>query len=544
VLDHSKYVALGDQEYVKRLEIPAKRGVIYAMDGLEPVPLVMNQTVYTVFADPQEVTEPKKVKKVIKEVAGGDLKVDLDKALGDQKSRYKVLVVGANLKQAKLIKKAKLAGIGLQETMRRVYPEGSLASQTLGFVNNDGEGQYGVEGALDERLAGKNGLLQSVTDVSSVPLTIGSKNIDQPAVPGDNIVLTIDRNVQAQLEKSIKAGAERIGASRVSAVVMNPQNGQVMAMASLPSYNQAKYTSVKNAGLFLNPITADPYEPGSVIKTFIMSTGLDTGVITPGSTYYNTDSIKIGDRTIKNAFKGLIGNISMQTVLNHSLNTGAVTVAERLGGGSINRKARDTMYKYYHDRFGFGKKTGIEQYEEQGMLLSPSDADGNAVRYSNMAFGQGMNITMIQVAAGFSAAINGGNYYQPTLVAGTMVGDEFKKATEIEPKQRSVVKNTTSTTLRKMLITARGSIHSIYDKKGYTVGGKTGTSETLSGGSYIDSVTTGSYLGFGGDTVPRYVIMVRVEGDGKNLEGGIHAQPIFAEMSNWLLGYLNVKARK
>jgi cell division protein FtsI/penicillin-binding protein 2 len=382
-----------------------------------------------------------------------------------------------------------------------------------------------------------------VTDIGEVPLTIGDKNINQPAKDGDNLVLTIDRNVQLKTETALKAGLDKISSRATgSVVVMDPQSGKVMAMANWPSYNPAEYSKVQNANLFANPVLSDPYEPGSVIKTFIMSTGLDAGVVTPESTYYNTDSIKVYDRTITNAYKGVLGNITMQTVLNYSLNTGAVTVAERLGGSSddVNRKARDIMYDYYHNRFGFGKRTGIELYEEKGMIVSPEDVDGNAVRYSNMTFGQGMNITMIQALAGFSAAVNGGVYYTPTVVNGTVKNGKFKPKTDIKPKNASVLKPETSSTLRGMLVSARNTMYSSHNEPGYVIGGKTGTSETLVNGSYNQSSTVASYLGFGGNNVPKYVIMVRVQCDGMNLEGGIHAEPIFSEISNWLVKYLNV----
>jgi cell division protein FtsI/penicillin-binding protein 2 len=543
IIDHGKYVAMGESEYVKRLTIPAKRGLVYTMDSGEPVPLVVNETIFTLFLDPQVVTKPDKVEEVIKKVAGGNITDDIAATLKKTDSRYQIVAKDLTRKQAELIKKEKLAGIGFQEGTRRVYPEGALASQVLGFVNKEGNGQYGVEGALDDRLKGKDGRLESVTDIGSVPLTIGDKNINQPAEDGENIVLTVDRNIQLKAESALKAGLDKISPNATgSVVVMDPNTGKVMAMANWPTYNPAEYGKVQDASLYANPVLTDQYEPGSVIKTFIMSTGLDAGAITPSTKYYNTDSIKVDDRTIRNAFTGLTGDITMQTVLNYSLNTGAVTVAKLLGGGEINKAARDKIYDYYHNRFGFGLKTGIELYEEQGIIVSPDDADGNAVRYSNMTFGQGMNITMIQALTGFSAAINGGNYYKPTVVAGTVKDSKFKESKLAEPVRTGVVKPGTSDTLRGMLQTARGTTAAGQrDEPGYKIGGKTGTSETLtSGGSYTQTSTIGSYLGFGGNNTPKYVIMVRVQCDGRNLEGGLHAEPIFSDISNWLLKYLKV----
>ncbi|MCL2869710.1 penicillin-binding protein 2 [Candidatus Saccharibacteria bacterium] len=541
IIEHDKYVKQADQEYIKRLVIPAKRGTIYAMDQTQPVQLVMNETIYTLFADPSVVTNPKKAEDVIKKVAGGNLVTDVKTALSKTNTRYQVLATKLSRTQAELIKKYQLAGIGFQETTQRVYPEGSLGSQVLGFVNDDGEGQYGVEGALNKQLRGTDGLLESVTDISSVPLTIGSKNINQPAKDGDNVVLTIDRNVQAYVEKALAAGLQKSHAQNGSVIVMDPNSGKIMAMANIPTYDQSQYSKATDAQVFQNAVTSDPYEPGSVVKTFIMSTGIDTGAVTPASTYYNTDEIKVGDATIKNALTGVLGNISMQTVLNYSLNTGAVTVAERIDGGNLNRAGRDTIYDYYHNHFGFGQMTGVQLYEVPGEIISPKQTEGNAVRYSNMAFGQGFDATMLQVARAFSAVVNGGKLYQPSVVNGVIDNNGVFKEDKPKIAQKGVIKSSTSASMRQMLTTARNFMFSAEDKKGYQIGGKTGTSQVLINGSYSMTTTTASYLGFGGDSGPKYVIMVRMSSPGMNLQGNIDAEPVFSNISNWLIDYLMLK---
>ena len=347
IIMHDEYVSQATAEQVKPLTIPAKRGLIYAMDGTTPVQLVMNQAVYTLFADPSMVTEPDKVLNVVRRVAGGNLRQNLDEMLAKKQTRYQILGTKLTRKQAEMIKKERLTGIGFQETTQRVYPEGSLAAQTLGFVNAEGKGQYGVEGELNDRLVGHDGLLKSVTDVSGVPLTIGRQNINKPAKDGDNVVLTIDRNIQAYAEKALAAGLKRSGADDGSVVIIDPQSGKVLSMANLPTYKPAEYTKVTDAAAFNNDVVTKPYEPGSDIKTFTMAIGLDKKVIEPDSTYNNTDKITVEDRTIGNATKGQTGTITMQTGLNYSLNTSVVTVAQRLGDGkSINTDARNTIYDY------------------------------------------------------------------------------------------------------------------------------------------------------------------------------------------------------
>lgn len=538
VIDHQKYRQLAYQEQVKKLTIPAQRGLIYVLDHQKPAPIVMNETVYTMFVDPQVVKDDQAVLATL-------LALDKDLILGDsaaklsqKKSRYQVLARGLSRQQAEAIKAKKLAGVGFQAVSRRIYPEGALASQVLGFVNANG-GQYGVEGKLDKRLTGENGVLEAVTDVSDVPLTVGDKYTNIPARNGDNLVLSIDRNIQSQVEKILKSGLEKVGADNGSALIMNPQTGQIMAMVNYPSYSVADFTKVKDVSLFNNSTIDRPYEAGSVIKVFTVAMGINEGKITPKTVFYNQDTVKVGDRTIKNAYKGKIGNITMQDALQYSLNTGMVNIISRLGGGNIDRAARNIIYNYFYNRFRLGQKTNIELPETKGIIIPPTEVEGNAVRYSNMSFGQGMDVTMVQVAAGFSAIVNGGVYYQPTVLAGTMQNGIFKsQAPKVVDAQ--VVKSTTSTQVRQMLTDARRLYYKNVDRAGYEIGGKTGTSEKIVDGKYVENQTIATYLGYGGTNRPEYVIMIRVDGKGKYLAGNTDAAPIFTDISNWLIDYLKL----
>lgn len=545
VVQHEYYARLAQSEQVKQLVIPATRGEIYALDHGQPVELVLNEAVFTVFVDPVEVKDPMAIEKAVNEVAGGTAEQDIAKKAEAKPSRYEIVARNVTRKQAEMLKDKKLAGLGFQKETRRIYPEGKLAAQVLGFVNAEGKGQYGVEGALDGRLQGEDGLLRSVTDIANVPLTIGSENTEVPAKNGENIVLSIDRNVQSFTENALKKGMDKFGATNGSAIVMDPNNGQVLAMANYPTYNPEKFNKVQNGAVFNNGIISMPYEPGSVMKAFTVATALDKGVITPKTTYNNTDYIKVEDRTITNAVKGQTGTITIQHALNWSLNTGMVTVARRLGDSeSITYGARNTMYDYFHDRFGLGKQTGIELAgEASGRIIPPSNPEGNAVRYSNMSFGQGLDITMLQVAAGFSSMINGGQYYKPTVIAGSVDKDGNYQAKSSATPLRRTISADASKTAKQMVRDARRAFYTTSDKKGYDVGGKTGTSQGIVGGKYTFDETIASYLGYGGDTQPRYVIMVQVSAKGKKFEGNVHAQPIFTTISNWMIDYMALQPK-
>ena len=548
VIAHDYYVAKALEEQVKKSTIPAKRGMIYAMDDKSPVPLVMNQEVYTVFVDPKVVDQPQAVESALREIAGGNILAgDLREKIQRQNTQYVVVAKQVSLRQAEMIKAKKLKGVGFQKVSQRVYPENALAAQTLGFVDSDGNGQYGVEGKLDEELKGKDGLLKAVTDVANVPLSIGKQNIRRDPVNGKNLVLTIDRNVQSRAEEALAAGLQKAGATHGSVIVIDPNNGHIQAMASYPSYSPAEFYKSDVAN-YVNKTISMPYEPGSDLKTFTIATGIDKGVIQPDSTYYNTDKIQVGDRTINNAAKGHTGTITMQTALNNSLNTGMVTVVQRLGDGSnITRGARDTLYDYFYNRFRLGQLTGIQlQGEARGTVIAPDKVEGNAVRYSNMSFGQGLDVTMIQVVSAFSAIINGGTYHTPVVIGGTFDdGTKSLVPTETSTAYPGVIKPESSLTTKEMVHKTRLSITKD-DLPGYYVGGKTGTSETIVNGKYVDNQTIGTYLGFGGGSAnsTKYVIMVEVSAEGKNLEGGKHAMPIFTDLSNWLLRYYQVEPGK
>ncbi len=545
IIQHGLYTRLANAEQLKRLTIPAKRGLIYALDGKTPVPLVMNQTVYTVFADPKITTDDEKIIDAIRDIAGGNARPKLKELLDKKSSRYQILATRISRLQADKIKAKKLKGIGFQEQTQRVYPEGSLAAQTLGFVNYEGKPSYGIESGLNKRLSGKDGLLQSVTDVSDVPLTIGDRNIDRPAVDGDNIVLSIDRNIQSRLEQALVDGLKRTGATRASAIAVDPNSGRVLAMANLPSYDPSKFFDVKDAAAFNNNVISTPYEPGSDMKTLTMATGIDKGVVRPEDTYVNTDSIQVDDRVITNAYKGQTGTITFQHALNWSLNTGFVTVAERLGdGNNITRQARDTMYDYFYNKFRLGQFTDIEVAgEAKGTIIPPTEADGNAVRYSNMAFGQGLDATMIQVASAFCPIVNGGYYYKPTVVAGVMDKDG-KYITDKIKAPTQIIKESTANQVKEMTHIARSTFFASVDKSGFYVGGKTGTSQVIKNGVYSDDETVGTYLGYGGNSDrSEYVIMVQVSGDHMQMQGAMHAMPIFTDISNWMLDYLSVKPK-
>lgn len=551
IISHQKYVELASSQQMMQNTIFAKRGEIYMMDGKNTTPVVMNEKVYTISVDPfllrtEQKQDIKEVQKKIDDLVQGFSVTTWDKVFENEASRYMVVARNVPFERAKQIKEAKITGVYAQSTTKRVYPEGDLAAQVLGFVNADGKGQYGVEGGLDKELTGVNGILKTVKDVNNIPLTIGKNNVKVPAQDGKNIVLSIDRNIQKETEDVIKSVTERFHISHASTIVMNPRNGQILAMAGTPSYDPAEYTKVTDAKVFQTDVTMDAFNPASVCKTFALASAIDSGVMTPETTYHNTDLVTIDGWPIQNAIKGHTGQISMQEVFTYSLNTGSIQALRLLGGSEteITYQGKEKLYDYYYNHFGLGKYTGIELAESKGIIVPPTDVDATNARYANMTFGQSLDLTMIQVATAFSAVVNGGDYYTPTLVAGEVKNGEFFKK-QLKERDHQAIESSTSETMRRMLHKARLVFPNVktYDD-GVYVGGKTGTAQVVKNGKYTFDETIATYVGFGARSetdYPEYVIMTKVWEDNRRLDGGMNAKPIFDEISQFMINYLKMR---
>lgn len=550
VVRHDYYEEQALLEHTTKFAIPANRGLIYAHDGADKfAPLVLNEPVFTVYADPFYVKDASKVADVMRRIAGGNVVPQFENRMQNKDLRYTVLARNVSKTQKDLIDKEDLAGVGFQQGSKRVYPENGLAAQTLGFVNGEGAGQYGVEQAFNNDLAGKEGQLKAVTDVNGIPISVGAESVLVPPEHGKNLVLTIDRNIQAKTEQILRSGLERAKATKGSILVMNPNNGHILAIANLPSYNPADIATMTDYSILNNKVISDPYEPGSVIKALTMAVGLDVGRIQPDTKYNNTTTVQIQDAVVRNVLTSPVGPVTMTQVLQFSFNTGAVQVLKWLGGGEdINPKGKQVLYDYFANRFMLNKPSGVSIAGEiPGELVSPDDVQGGDVRYANMSFGQGMTANMIQVLGAFAACVNGGTFYEPQIVDGYLDDAKTFTARTSTIKKADVVSQDTSAKLRQMLHDARkGSPSASGEKAGFYIGGKTGTAQVYDPktGNYSETETIGSYVGFGGQDRPKYVIMVRVD-DARNggYSGSAAAAPIFTELSNWMLDYLQIQPK-
>ena len=376
----------------------------------------------------------------------------------------------------------KVKGVWFEETYTRNYPLNEIACNIVGFTSSEEQGTYGVEGSYNEVLNGKTGREYGYFDAN-----MDFQRTVKKATNGNNVVLTIDANVQRLIEKQIKKYNEDVGAKNISVMVMNPNNGEILAMASKNSYNlnepreltsmytqeqiQAMDEKTKSEALmsmWSNFCISSAYEPGSTFKPFTVAAALDEGVV-KDSDYFPCDGgLTVSGVRIRCSNRSGHGSISLQTSLMESCNSALMAIGEKLGRANFSK---------YNQIFGFGQKTGIDLPGEMAGLIHKED-ELNPVELATSSFGQTQTVTMVQMAAGFSSLVNGGDYYEPHIVK-EVQNENGAIVKKVEP---TVVKKTvsekTSKLIRKyMKATVEDGTAAPAGVKGYSIGGKTGTAQ-------------------------------------------------------------------
>lgn len=510
IVKHEYYSMAALAEHVKKFEVSAERGKIYMTDGYSSVPVVLNEKKYLVYADPLYVQDTNQSAEQIQQLLGGD--INNIKELLNSDSRYVVLAKKIDKSIADRIKEEKIRGIGLKEVSVRSYPQGQMASQVLGFVNDDGIGQYGFEEYFDKELTGKNGLQQKITDINGVPLAINNNQSQQDPVAGDDVTLSLDMRLQKIVEEKLQENVTRTSAKSGSAVLLDANTGKVAAMANVPTYDPSQYATQKDISIFLNTATNGAWEPGSVMKPFMMSAAFNEQKLNPNSTYFDKGYVNIADRTIKNSMEWGARTMSMNDIISKSLNTGAVYLLQSLGAGQVDDQARTIWYQYLTDRYGFGKPTNIELAGEQGGVVTrPDDNNGVTVRYANMSFGQGLTVTPLQLAAAYAALVNGGTYYQPSIV-GSVTANNVEKVVPPKVVASNIISPQVSQDIRAVLKLSASQNNKPAMRNGYDIGAKSGTAEVAGDdGEYKTDAYNGAYIGFLSGKDKTYVLIVRLD---------------------------------
>lgn len=427
----------------------------------------------------------------------------------------------------------RLFGVAIRKTSSRRYVEGRMAAPVIGIVGRDEQGLAGLEYALDGTLGGEPGRLIYERDALGQPIPFGARH-EQRYEEGSDIVLTIDRNLQRIAEQALVDALDRWQAEGGVILMMDPHNGDILAAATAPSYNPEELDLADDGfdiGLLRSRAASDVYEPGSVFKVITMAAGLNAKVATPETTFVDTGAVVIGERTIRNFDLSYHGEQTMTQVLQRSLNTGTVWLAQEMG---------PQIFYEYVEKFGFGELTGSGlPGESEGLVTTAGDLAWSPVQLATNSFGQGIAVTPLQVVQAYSAIANGGELVRPRVVRAVISEGSVR---EIEPvvARRVISEETAAQLSRMMQAVVDGVGGHPAQTPGWPVAGKSGTTDVLLDGEYSEDTSLASFAGFAPVSDPRVVVLVRIDRPRGETFGGIVAAPVFSEIIERSLPYLAV----
>jgi cell division protein FtsI (penicillin-binding protein 3) len=505
-------------QQTESVTVPGLRGRILDRRGQE---LAVSEDAASIYATPYQVKDPERTASRLASVLGLS-RDDLLKGLTAQ-SGFSYLAHKVDVAAAEKVKQMNIAGIGTLPDSKRIYPQGSLAAQVLGAVGTDGQGLTGLEAGQQSVLGGSDGEEKIVKDARGEPIRLDTV---KPASNGKDIKTTLDSAIQAKTEQVIAAVGQQYAAKGATAIVMDPQNDQILAMANWPALDLNDLSNASSSEL-QNMGTGFTYEPGSTFKAFTVAGALEDHIVTPDSTFHLEPTIQVADRTIEDAEPRGPVDLSVAQILAQSSNVGAVTVALKLGA---------TKFSHWVSRFGFGRPTGV-QYpaEERGIVPSYADYSGSSI--GNLPIGQGLSVTPIQMMAAYAAIANGGILRRPQLL------EQVDGQPVDEPTGHRVIKPEVAAQVRQMLegVLAPGGTASEVSVPGYTLAGKTGTAQVAENGGYSDTKFIASFVGFAPAQNPRLLVAVIVDQpQGTDYFGGSVAAPAFGEIASFALPYLGI----
>jgi cell division protein FtsI (penicillin-binding protein 3) len=518
-VEGGQFKAEAHNQQTDTVTVPGLRGRIVDRNGKV---LAASEDAVNVIATPYQVTDPAGTAAKIANLTG-EPQTDLLEKLSDRESGYAVLARKVDLQVAERIKKQKLAGIYTLPDSRRLYPQGELAAQVIGAVGTDNNGLTGLEQADEDVLGGDDGKEEVVYDGQGDPIRLDNVT---PAKAGSDIQLTIDAAIQGKAEEALASAGEQWGAKGASAVVMDPKSGDILAMANWPGYDPRELDQASPDELANRP-TGFTYEPGSTFKAFTVAAALEEGLVTPDTSFHLPSTIQVADRVIEESHARPPIDATVAQILAQSSNVGAVTIGLEVGADSFSQ---------WIDKFGFGEPTGV-QYpaEERGIVPDRSDYSGSTM--GNLPIGQGLAVTPLQMAAGYSAIANGGILRQPRLIV--QKGDE---SIDPDTEGRRVMSTHTSAQLRTMLegVLEPGGTASSVSVPGYVLAGKTGTAEKAEDGGYSESKYVASFVGFAPAQNPKLLVAVVVDEPTYEHTGGAVAAPVFGDIAEFALPYLGI----
>ena len=515
------YLERADRQQQRIIEVSPMRGPIYDRNGRE---LAMSIPVDSCFADPEEITDPGMVARLLSHILSTPAD-EIQQKLAESRS-FVWIARKITPEQTARIEALNLRGIYFQKENKRFYPQHSLAAAVLGYVDVDEHGLGGVEYSLDKEIRGGPGRILVLADARR-------QWLDRSGVPsdtGDTVVLTIDQTIQYIAEKALADGIARTHAKGGSVVVQDPSTGQLLAVANYPSFDPNSAHGYP-ADDFIDRAVSSAYEPGSIFKTILLSAAFQEGVAQPDQLVdCQMGSIVVAGKLIHD--HDPFGVISVAQILEHSSDVGSIKVALRLGA---------PKYYQYIRSFGFGQSTGIELPGENRGLVRPLD-EWTATSVAYIAIGQEVSVTPVQMVSAESAIANGGTLRKPQIIHQVMRGGQL--VMQGNPDPRRVIDESAAATMRNVMqqVILVGTGKGYAQPVGYTAGGKTGTAQKFdpATGRYSKTEFNASFIGFAPINNPVVTILVNLDSPVGGHEGNETAGPIFKQIVEQVLAYLNV----
>ncbi len=497
--------------------VPGLRGSLLDRRGNE---LAASVDAATIYATPYQVKNPPQAAAKLAPILGLSKAEVLESLTAN--SGFSYVAHKVSIPVAARVARLEIEGIGELPDSLRTYPQGDMAGQVIGAVGSENQGLTGLEAGEESVLRGSDGERRIVRDALGDPIRLETV---KEASDGEDVKLTLDPLIQEKTERVLAEVGETYAPKGATAIVVDPRNSQILAMANWPPVNPNDLSSATPEDL-LNKATGLNYEPGSTFKAFTVSAALEEKLVTPETTFTLEPSIQVADRTIEDAEPRGTETMSVAQILARSSNVGAVTIGLELGSEKFSR---------WISHFGFGRKTGV-QYpaEESGIVPKLDEYSGSSM--GNLPIGQGLAVTPMQMVAGYTAIADGGILRPPQLIE--RIGDE----TIHEPKGHRVIAAGVSAQVREMLegVLAAGGTASEVSVPGYKLAGKTGTAQVAENGGYSESKYVASFIGFAPAQDPKLLAAVIVDQPQGDIYGGSVAAPAFGKIAAFALPYLGV----
>ena len=532
VIEYDKLSALAESLWSRKLPIGADRGEIYDRNGKV---LATNLTTTSLVVIPNQIKNKEEVAKALSEILNSDYE-DMLEHVSKKTSIERIHPEGRQLSYdiASQIDELGFDGVYLVKESKRYYPYGNVLSHVLGYVGIDNQGLSGLELTYDEYLTGKDGAINYFSDGKGNRLEI-SEVYEEPQ-DGMNLQLTIDLDIQLAAERELDNVMSKYTPEHALIMAMDPDTGEILAMASRPNFDPNNYQDYDTETINRNLPIWMTYEPGSTFKIMTLTSSIEEKTVNLfEDTYYDSGSIHVEGATIHCWKSGGHGAQTYLNVVENSCNPGFVTLGQKLG--------TQTLMSYI-TKFGFGEKTGIDLNGESSGILFSIDKMG-PVELATTSFGQGISVTPIQQVTAVSAAINGGNLYEPFLVKEMLEPETNTVVYSKEPNLRAnVISEETSSLVRFALesVVANGSGRNAYIEN-YRVGGKTGTAQKVQDGHYMDGNYILSFIGFMPADDPEIVVYVAIDHPvGVVQYGGTVAAPIAKSILEAAIPALGIKS--